>query len=415
MSAQDRDIVFLCQYFYPEYVSSATLPYDTAENLAGNGYVVGALCGYPGEYCNGHENIAAEEDINGIHIKRVKYWQLGRRGKIGRCINFLSFVVAVVCHINFLAHYKIIMVYSNPPVLPLIAMLAKKLFKNKLVFVSYDVYPEIAVKSGVVKENGLVARLFAIYNKKLFRYADMVVSVCKDMKDYLLKHRDITSDRITDIPNWYKDDGLQNRKKRSETRLFSHYREDDFIISYLGNLGTCQDADTIIAVFEALNNDGSIKFIFAGHGNKMPLIKEYKEKHHLKNVAIYDFLTGEDFSDILEISDCFVVSLIDGMYGLCAPSKTYSYLMVGRPVVCIMDAQSEIARDVELNNAGIVIKNGDANKMVKYIRHLRSNPILVSEQGKHARSIFLDKYEKEKCLGQYCDLVRQLLEAKYAA
>ena len=25
-----KDILFLCQYFYPEYVSSATLPFDTA-------------------------------------------------------------------------------------------------------------------------------------------------------------------------------------------------------------------------------------------------------------------------------------------------------------------------------------------------------------------------------------------------
>ena len=415
MSAQDRDIVFLCQYFYPEYVSSATLPYDTAENLAANGYSVGALCGYPGEYCNGNENIATEEDINGIHIKRVKYWRLGRRGKIGRCINFLSFVIAVVCHINFLAHYKIIMVYSNPPVLPLIAMLAKKLFKNKLVFVSYDVYPEIAVKSGVVKENGLFVRLFAAYNKKLFQSADMVVAVCKDMKDYLLKHRDITADRITDIPNWYKDDSSHNRKRRSETRLFSHYNEDDFIVSYLGNLGTCQDADTIINALELLNNDDNVKFVFAGHGNKMPLIKEYKAKHNLKNVDVYDFLLGEDFDDVLRISDCFIVSLIEGMYGLCAPSKTYSYLMAGRPVVCIMDAQSEIARDVELNNAGLVISNGDSEKMAEYIRRLKRDQIFVSEQSKHARSIFLNKYEKEKCLRRYCDLVSHLLKAEYAA
>ena len=80
-----------------------------------------------------------------------------------------------------------------------------------------------------------------------------------------------------------------------------------------------------------------------------------------------------------------------------------------------MDAKSEIACDVELNKDGSVIKNGDANKMIEYIRHLKRDPILASEQGKHARSIVLDKYEKEKCLRQYCDLVRQLLEVKHAA
>ena len=44
-----RDILFLCQFFYPEHNSSATLPFDTAKYLAANGFTVDALCGYPKE------------------------------------------------------------------------------------------------------------------------------------------------------------------------------------------------------------------------------------------------------------------------------------------------------------------------------------------------------------------------------
>ena len=28
-----KDILFLCQFFYPEYISSAVLPFDTAKAL----------------------------------------------------------------------------------------------------------------------------------------------------------------------------------------------------------------------------------------------------------------------------------------------------------------------------------------------------------------------------------------------
>ena len=45
-----KNVLLLCQYFYPEYISSATLPYDTAEALVKAGFSVGALCGYPREY-----------------------------------------------------------------------------------------------------------------------------------------------------------------------------------------------------------------------------------------------------------------------------------------------------------------------------------------------------------------------------
>ena len=32
-----KDILFLCQFFYPEYISSAQLPYDTVRALKNEG------------------------------------------------------------------------------------------------------------------------------------------------------------------------------------------------------------------------------------------------------------------------------------------------------------------------------------------------------------------------------------------
>ena len=37
-----KDVLFLCQFFYPETVSSATLPFDTAASLCKQGFSVGA-------------------------------------------------------------------------------------------------------------------------------------------------------------------------------------------------------------------------------------------------------------------------------------------------------------------------------------------------------------------------------------
>ena len=35
-----RDILFLCQFFYPEYISSAQLPFDTVRALQAEGFTV---------------------------------------------------------------------------------------------------------------------------------------------------------------------------------------------------------------------------------------------------------------------------------------------------------------------------------------------------------------------------------------
>ena len=47
---EKEKILILCQYFYPEYVSSATLPTQMAEDLVERGMKIDVICGWPNEY-----------------------------------------------------------------------------------------------------------------------------------------------------------------------------------------------------------------------------------------------------------------------------------------------------------------------------------------------------------------------------
>ena len=66
-----KDILFLCQFFYPEYISSAVLPFDTAKALHQAGFSVEVLCGYPREYSDS-KNVPQTETAEGIFIRRLK-------------------------------------------------------------------------------------------------------------------------------------------------------------------------------------------------------------------------------------------------------------------------------------------------------------------------------------------------------
>ena len=170
-----RDILFLCQFFYPEYNSSATLPFDTSRYLAQRGYSVGALCGYPKEY-NASGEVPAREMKDGVSIRRLHYMQLSRRNKLGRLINYFSFTLSVLFHIFEIKDCQAVIAYSNPPILPVAAILANKLFHTKVIFVSYDVYPEVAVATNSLKEGSAAANVMQAINRSLFRRAKAVVS-----------------------------------------------------------------------------------------------------------------------------------------------------------------------------------------------------------------------------------------------
>lgn len=399
-----RDILFLCQFFYPEYISSAQLPFDTVKALQSDGFTVDVLCGYPHEYLDG-KDIPVKEEIHGMHIHRLKYIQTGRAGFLGRLINYFSFTFMVLLNLLKTARYRAVVVYSNPPILPWIASWAKVLFGTKLVFVSYDLYPEVATVTNTLREGNIICRLMNHINKCVFRRADHVVALSSEMKEYILQHREIPRERVTVIPNWYQDQ--EERPEIQDDNGFRETVQDRFVVSYFGNMGTMQDMDTILGAIRLLKDDPEICFLFAGHGNKMEKLKEIVENEGVSNITIHKFLHGKDFNDALAISDCAFVSLEKGATGLCVPSKTYSYMMQGIPLLAIMD-DCDIVRDIEAG-AGLWVRNGESEQLAASIRQLRGDPHKQKTMRQTCREIYLANYTTEICTNKYVTLFRSLL------
>ena len=397
-----KDILFLCQFFYPEYVSSATLPYDTARALLKAGYQVEALCGYPKEYAETGD-VPVKETVDGMKIRRVKYLQLNRAGFLGRLINYFSFTFMIFLRLFTLRQYRAVVVYSNPPILPWIASWGKKLFGTKLFFVAYDLYPEIAVNTGSIRQGNVICRLMDHINAVVYRRADGVIALSNEMKAFILKNRDISEDRVHVIPNWYED---QPAEPCREENSLQHLVKGRFTVSYFGNMGTAQDMQTILDAIRLLRED-DICFLFAGHGNKMQMLKQTVQEENLNHVYIFDFLKGQAFRDALAVSDCALVSLERGLTGLCVPSKTYSYMMQGIPLLAVMD-DGDIVRDIE-SGAGRWVANGDAQGLAKHIRALRDDPQLCRDMSKICREIYLKNYTTEICTGRYVAVMKEHL------
>ena len=399
-----RDILFLCQFFYPEYISSAQLPFDTVRALTNAGFTVDVLCGYPHEYLDG-KDIPVKEEIDGIKIHRLKYIQTGRAGFLGRIINYFSFTFMVLLHLLNTARYKAVVVYSNPPILPWIASWAKVLFGTKLVFVSYDLYPEVATVTNTLREGNIICRLMNHINRCVFHRADSVVALSSEMKEFILNNREIGSEKVTVIPNWFEDRGEPSRNL--EDNRFRELTAGKYVVSYFGNMGTMQDMDTILGAIRELRDEKDIFFLFAGHGNKMERLKTIVAEEKIPNIVIHDFLHGKDFQDALAISDCALVSLEKGATGLCVPSKTYSYMMQGIPLLAIMD-DCDIVRDIE-KGAGLWVRNGEPEQLAQAIRSLRSDSERQKAMRQICRRIYLENYTTEICTQKYVTLFRQLL------
>lgn len=404
------DVLVLCQYFYPEYVSSATLPLEMAEDFVISGLSVGVLCGYPKEYLSKGENDVKEyENYNGIYIKRVKYMQLERKHPLSRLINQISFVVAVLFRIRYILKHKCVIVYSDPPMLPIITSMLKRISRLKYVFVAYDIFPDIAIAMGKTKDTSIMTRAMNFINKSVYSSASKIVALSEEMKEHILKCKLPDGEsKVKVIPNWHDKNKLKYGKIISG-EIRSIKQNAEFAVLYSGNMGICQDMDTIVKAIFELKDHKDIIFIFTGHGNKARQIRETIKENKLSNVRFYDFLLGDDYSDVLQIADCHIVSLEKGIEGLCVPSKTYSYLAAGRTLLAIMSQNTDTAKIIKEYNAGFTFDQGDYTGLSKTILYLYDNREENKRIGENARKAFLDLYERNICTGKYINLVNDLI------
>lgn len=407
MEKPKKDVLFLCQFFYPEYNSSATLPFDTAKYLAAHGFSVDALVGYPKEYST-DKNLPFTETVDGVGIKRINYLQLNRVGTISRLINYFSFTIRVLLQTGYLKNYKIVIVYSNPPVLPIVPIRAKRKYGTKFVFVSYDVYPEVAYASQSLTPSSIISIVMNWINKRLYKSVDCVIALTDEMKEFLLLNRpELSRDRVVTIANWAHE---KESKPDHEAYERFGYKDGQFVVSYFGNMGTCQDVETMMEAAELLKKDDRVRFLIVGHGNKKDTVETRIKEHGLHSVQLLNFLTGKDFQQAVAISSCCIVSLEKGLKGTCAPSKYYSYLQGGQPVLAVVEKNSYLATEVEKEKIGHSVEIGDGKGLRDAIIAMIEDPEGCASMGKRAKNLYEEQYAYDAAMKKYEKTLKEVLQ-----
>lgn len=398
-----KSVLILCQYFYPEYVSSATLPTQMAEDLVKKGLNIDVICGWPYEYSESHK-IVKKERYHGIKIRRLKYAQFDNKSKMGRLVNFFSLFTMFLINMPRMLKYDHILVYSNPPILPFIPDLLHRIFKKKYSFVAYDIAPDNAIKTGATKPGSMIDKVMKYINKHVYKNAEHVIVLGTEMKNYILENKISNNENnIHVIPNWYDEKSLNKSNVYNETfkNIKSKYKK---ILLYSGNMGQLQDMETVMQFLKGVKDNKEIATILCGHGKKKELVEDFIKKNKIDNAYMYDFLTGTDYSDVLNIADCCIVSLVPEGIGLGVPSKNYGYLAAGKPLIAIMDKETDIVKQLRDYHAGVHISNQDYQSMIDFVENNSRQEL--ENMGNNAYRMYKENYTRKLSVDKYYNLLK---------
>lgn len=411
MKHKTSDVTILCQYFHPEYISSARLPTELAIHLAENGLKVKVISGWPYEYIE-NDNVTKREVYKDIEIKRLKYFRIKDKNIFGKLISFFNFFLSVIINMKEFSKTKLLIVYTNPPTIPFVGYLAKKIFGIKLVFVGFDLYPENAIALNKINKENFMVKVINYMNLRVFQKSDAIIAISEDMQSFMnRKYSNKYANKIKVIPNWYTGEIVRD-KPITNTEILKIKNKYELVLLYSGNMGEAQDIKTIMDLIKRINETqlkNEVAFVFSGEGTKKSKLIDFSKDNNFRNVFIYDFLHGETYIDMLNMVDYCIVSLEKGIEGLGVPSKTYGYLAYGKPIISIMSLETEISKKINEYSAGLTVIQGDVEKIHAYIKNISQNLKSIEKLKKNSLLLYGDNYTRANSLKKYEEVIKSLI------
>jgi colanic acid biosynthesis glycosyl transferase WcaI len=251
---------------------------------------------------------------------------------------------------------------------------------GSFVFNIQDVYPDVAVELGMLT-NRSVIRVAHGLERFCYKRADAVTVLSDDLKNNLSKK--VAPDKIHVIPNFVDTESIRpSEKENAYRREFG--LEGKTVVMYAGNVGLSQSLELVLEAAVALSYEPDLVFVFNGQGAARGDLEQ--KARGLGNVRFVDAQPFDRLPEVLAAADIHLVPLKKGLAAASVPSKTYSILAAGRPLIASVDAGSEITRLIERSGAGLSVPPEDGEALTKAIRRLLDSPDEAATMGAAGRT-----------------------------
>jgi colanic acid biosynthesis glycosyl transferase WcaI len=233
---------------------------------------------------------------------------------------------------------------------------------------------------------------------------EKVIVLGRDMSKIVARRHHSADSRVVIIPNWADVDEVVPLQRKENTFLAQLDILGKFVIQYAGNMGRTHGIENLLTSARRLQNRSDIHFLFVGDGAKKQWLEESVKAFGLGNVTILPLQPRRQLCDLLNACDVAVISFIPGMAGLSVPSRMYTIMAAGKPIIAVADEDSELALVVREEAIGWVVPPDRPELLIEVIQRSQSEPEVAQEMGKRARRVAEQKYSFKRVLETYQNL-----------
>lgn len=395
-------LIYIHQYFKFPDTRGAVRSYDLSKVFLENGIEVVVIA---------TTNTKSKKRWEYSEREGIKLYQLScaydnSMGFIQRIFSFFKFMFFATIKILQLK-CDIVLATSTPLSVAFPALVKKAIQKTPYIIETRDVWPEVPIKMGFIKNKLLVAFLYW-FEKITYNNSDWIVPLSTGMEENIKQRYRGTN--ITVIPNISNIDRFQNSAKDININL--PIIDGKKVVLYAGTLGTVNGIQYIVDLAKETSKlDVNIIYLVVGTGREKEKLIKYAEQSNLLNKSIYfiDAVSKDSLSYLYAkctLGSSFVINnpvLWDN-----SANKFFDTLAASKPI--LINHEGWQADTIRKYNIGYIlapiVNQNSAKAFVSYI----NDEELLQEQGKNAFKVGKCEYSLEVAARKYLFIIHSTLK-----
>jgi colanic acid biosynthesis glycosyl transferase WcaI len=412
-------ILLLTLVFAPDGVSTSVLMTELALELQSLGHQVTVLTTTP------HYNVEPEararqpltrqwggllyrSELQGIKIYHASMPIKGNRVS-ARLLDYARFhAISTMAGLLAAGRFDVILTPSPPLTIGLSAWLLGLLRRVPFIYNVQEVYPDVAVSLGVLR-NPCAIRWLERLEKFVYSRARTITVISEWFRRRLLE-KGVPDRKLAVIPNFVDTEFMQPRDRHNE---FSSQQQLDnrFVVLYAGNIGLTQGFETILEAARQLQHLPEVCFLIVGDGTRRTWLEDQLRSGDCPNVRLLPYQPRSSVPRLYASSDVCLVPLKCGTARDTFPSKIYTILAAGRPVIASADLDSELTWIVDQSDCGWTTPPDNATALAQAVEQAYHERSTLLQKGLNGRAYVMAHHSRPAVTHKYHELIQQIAHA----
>ena len=411
-----KRLLIYAHYYIPDVASTGQIVRELAEGMLDT-FDITVICVVPSYTGKIDEKYKKQkyykENINGVNIVRIRVPEFNKNNKKSRIKNIISYFFGAISATFKVGKQDVVFSISQPPILGgLLGVIGKWIKHAKFVYNIQDFNPEQTMAVNYSKNKFILNAMMKL-DKFSCKRSNLIITVGRDLVQTVNnRFKNKTVPKTVLINNWIDENEIYPLDKDNAKVLEfkkKYNLENKFIIMYSGNIGLYYDLENIIKVIEKIKpgtrtkDNKEVVFAFVGEGTVLENLKQYKQEHNMDNVVFIPYQDKKDLIYSLNAADVHWCVNAKGIKGVSCPSKYYGIAAVGKPILGVLEENTEVRLLIEETKGGLVSSPEDYETIEKNIKWFieNSDSTEIEDMGKRSREYLVENLTKEISIRKY--------------